>query len=64
MNQELIRSLLPLIIFQIFLQIVALIHLARKKKTANLSVWIWAAIIIIGEIFGVIFYFAFGRTEE
>jgi heme/copper-type cytochrome/quinol oxidase subunit 4 len=64
MSTELIRSLIPLIIFQVTLQIASLIHLAIKKKTANLSVWIWAAIIIFGEIFGVLFYFAFGRSDE
>lgn len=54
----------PLVLIQVGLQIYALIDLFKKKKTKNLSVLVWAIIIILGEILGAAAYLLFGRAED
>jgi len=61
---EIIKFAWPLILIQFGLQIYALIDLFRKKKTKNLSIYVWAIIIIIGEIVGPVLYFILGRSED
>ena len=61
---NIIKIAWPLILLQLCLQIYALADLARKKKTKNLSVFLWVIIIILGEILGPIFYLLLGREEE
>ena len=60
----LIKTIWPLIVIQLALQIYALVDLFKKKKTKNLSVGIWVVIIIFGEIIGASLYLLLGRTEE
>lgn len=68
MDQEQIIDLLkliwPLIVIQLALQIYALIDLAKKGKTRNLTPAAWIFIIVFGEILGSIIYFVIGRSEE
>lgn len=61
---EIIKLVWPLIILQLAVQVYAIIDLAKKGKTKNLSFVIWLLIIILGEIFGSIIYFLVGRAEE
>ena len=61
---EIIKIALPVIVLQLIIQIYAIIDVARKKKTRNLSVPIWLVIIILGELVGAIVYFIIGRAEE
>lgn len=63
---QIISIIWPLILIQLTFQIYALIDLfkIKKSKTKNLSVTIWAIIIILGEIFGVSAYFIYGRSED
>ena len=55
--------IIPLVIIQLSLMIFALIDLAKREKTRGPK-WLWAVIIIFGELFGPIIYFVVGRTEE
>jgi len=61
---EILRLVWPLIVIQLAFQIYALVDLFRKNKTRNLSVLVWAIIIILGEIVGPAAYFLVGRSEE
>lgn len=61
---ELLKLIWPLIVVEFALLVVALVNLLKKKKTKNLSVTIWALIIVFIGIFGPIAYFLLGRTEE
>jgi Phospholipase_D-nuclease N-terminal len=55
--------IIPLVLLQLILMIVALVDLVRREKTRWLPKWAWAIIIIIGELVGPIIYFIFGREE-
>lgn len=54
--------LAPVIVLQFILMMTALISLARAKSVRG-SKWIWALIIIFGNIAGSIVYFIIGRKE-
>ena len=55
--------LIPVLVVQLLLMIVALVDLARREKTRGPK-WLWALIIIFGELLGPIVYFVFGRVDE
>ena len=55
--------ILPLIIIQFTLIVVAIIDLVRVKDT-NGPKWLWALIIILGNLIGPIIYFIVGRRNE
>ncbi len=55
--------IIPLLLIQIGLAIFALIDLSKREKTRGPK-WMWALIIIFGELLGPIVYFIAGRTEE
>lgn len=59
-----VKVLLPIIIIQAIFAVGALIDLVLKKKTRNLNVWAWAAIIIFINILGPALYFTLGREED
>jgi len=61
---ELIKLIWPIILIQLGLQIYAIVDLIKRKKTKNLSVPVWAIIIILGEIIGAALYLLIGRSEE
>jgi hypothetical protein len=61
---DLLPLLVPAAILQLILLLVALIHLIRHKKTKNLNVWAWGAIILFVNIVGPILYLTVGRGEE
>ena len=54
--------LIPLVLLQLGLQIWALVDLARREAT-NGPKWLWAVIIILGELLGPVVYFIAGRKE-
>lgn len=58
-----IPYLIPILAIQLILMIVALVDLARREKTRGPK-WLWALIIIFGELLGPIVYFVFGRVDE
>lgn len=55
--------ILPLLIIQLLLVIVAVIDLVRVKHT-NGPKWMWVIIIIFINIIGPVIYFIVGRRNE
>lgn len=57
---------IPIIVIQLGLQIFALVDLTRhpQEQIKWFNKWVWAAIIILGEIIGPIVYFLVARKEE
>ena len=55
--------ILPLVIIQFILMVVAIIDLIRVRNT-NGPKWLWAIIIILGNMIGPIIYFIVGRRNE
>ncbi len=58
-----IPLLIPIIILQLILMIVALLDLAHREKTRGPK-WMWAIIIVLGELIGPVIYLVIGRIEE
>lgn len=54
--------LIPVILLQLGLMIFALADLIRREKTRGPK-WMWAIIIVLGELLGPIIYLLFGREE-
>ncbi len=54
--------IIPLIILQLILLVVALVDLVRRERTRGPK-WLWAIVIIIGELVGPILYFIIGRED-
>jgi hypothetical protein len=59
---ELLPYIIPLVLLQLTLMIVALVDLIRRKKTRGPK-WIWGLVIVFGELIGPIIYFIFGRED-
>lgn len=57
-----IQALIPIVIIELLLMIVALIS-CLKSETRGPK-WIWILVIIFIQIFGPIAYFVFGRKNE
>ena len=53
---------IPLLILQLVLMVVALVDLAHRQNTRGPR-WLWAIIIIVGELLGPVLYFMVGREE-
>lgn len=60
---RLLPLVIPLILIQLGLMVVALLDLARREHTRGPK-WLWAVIIIFGELIGPLAYFLFGRSDE
>lgn len=54
--------ILPLIVLQLILMISALVVCVRSEAT-NGPKWVWALIIIFGNLLGSIIFFIFGRKN-
>jgi hypothetical protein len=54
--------LIPVILLQLGLMVFALIDLIRREKTRG-SKWLWAIVIVLGELLGPILYLLVGREE-
>ena len=55
--------IIPLILIQLGLMVFALLDLRKRDKTRGPK-WMWALIIIFGELVGPIVYFVIGRIDE
>jgi hypothetical protein len=61
---KIIPLLIPILIIQIGFQIAALVNLYHQPvENIRGNKWIWAAIIVLGEIIGPIIYFILARKE-
>ena len=61
--RQLLPFLIPIILLQLLLIVVALVDLARRPKV-NGPKWIWVVIIVLINFIGPIAYFLVGRREE
>jgi hypothetical protein len=59
---ELIPLLIPILLLQIGLMVIALKDLVGRDRT-NGPKWLWAVVIIFFNIFGPIIYLLVGREE-
>ncbi|HSJ55587.1 MAG TPA: PLD nuclease N-terminal domain-containing protein [Anaerolineae bacterium] len=59
---EYLPFLIPILLLQLVLMIWALVDLSRRERTRGPK-WMWAIIIVLGELIGPIVYFLFGREE-
>jgi drug/metabolite transporter (DMT)-like permease len=56
---------LPLLAIQLLLVLVALRDLLRpERRVKGDNKWLWALIIVLGEVLGPLLYFAVGRENE
>jgi len=54
--------LIPLLLLQLGLAIFCLVDLARRNRTRGPK-WLWAIIIIFGQLIGPLVYLLIGREE-
>lgn len=57
------QILMPIIIIQLILMIVALVDLSKRETTKGPKL-LWVFIIILGSMLGPIVYFVIGRRNE
>lgn len=65
MTEELMNFLpllIPILLLQLGLMVFCLVDLARRERTKGPK-WLWAVIIIFGELIGPIVYLLLGREE-
>ncbi|WP_274309940.1 PLD nuclease N-terminal domain-containing protein [Solibacillus daqui] len=55
--------ILPILIIGALLVLIALVDLFRHRNTRN-NVLIWTLVILLGNTFGPILYFIFGRKDS
>ncbi len=60
--RELLPFLIPILLLQLALIVVALIDLARRERTRGPK-WLWVLIIVLVNLIGPIIYFVVGREE-
>jgi DMSO reductase anchor subunit len=60
--EQVLPFIIPLVLLQLILIIVALVDLVRREKTRGPK-WLWVIVIILGELIGPIIYFIVGREE-
>jgi hypothetical protein len=60
---EFIPYIIPVLLLEWALMIIAIVDLVKREKTKSLPKWGWALIIIFFQIFGPILYFIIGRED-
>jgi hypothetical protein len=64
--EELIKYipyLIPVVVVQLILMIVALLDLLKRENTRGPK-WVWLLVILFVNLFGPIIYFLFSRENE
>jgi hypothetical protein len=62
--EQALPFLIPLIVLQVVLLVVGLYDLTRpERRVKGGSKWVWAVVIVFGQILGSLVYFLFGREE-
>ena len=56
--------LLPLLIIELSLLVIALVDLIRRDNVRYFPKWAWGVIIIVVNLFGPIIYLILGREES
>ena len=60
---QLLLVLLPLLILQFILLVVALLDPVKRPET-NGPKWVWLLVIVLINLIGPVLYFVFGRTKR
>jgi hypothetical protein len=60
---EFLPYLIPVILLELILLIVAVVDLIRRENVCYLPKWAWALIVVFIQIIGPIVYFIIGREE-
>jgi hypothetical protein len=60
---EFLPYIIPIVLLELILIIIALVDLVRREKTRYLPKWVWAILIIFVQFFGSIGYLIFGRED-
>jgi hypothetical protein len=55
--------LIPVVLIELALLIIALVDLIRREKTRGPK-WVWVLVIVLINFIGPIVYFITGRTDE
>ncbi|MEX2460852.1 MAG: PLD nuclease N-terminal domain-containing protein [Paenibacillaceae bacterium] len=58
-----LEVLLPIIIIQLILMVIALVDLSKRETTRGPKL-LWVFVIVLGNILGSIVYFTVGRRSE
>lgn len=62
--QEMLPILIPLVIIQWTLNIIAIVHIFRHPNYRFGNQIMWVLVVIFISIFGAVAYFLFGRGEK
>jgi len=62
-DRSLLLMLIPLVVVQLILQVVALVDVYRRETVTGGKKWIWVLVIIFGEIIGAALYLILGRKD-
>lgn len=54
--------LIPLVVLQVLLMVVALVDLLRRERTRGPK-WAWALLVVLVNLIGPVVYLLFGREE-
>ncbi len=54
--------LIPLVVLQVLLMVVALVDLLRRERTRGPK-WAWALLVVLINLIGPVVYLVFGREE-
>jgi Phospholipase_D-nuclease N-terminal len=60
--RQVLPFLIPILLLQLGLIVVALIDLARRERTRGPK-WVWVLVILFVNLIGPILYFVVGREE-
>ena len=60
---EYLPYLIPVVIIQLILMVVALLDWPKQPNLRG-NRWVWLAVILFVNLFGPIIYFVFGRDNE
>ena len=61
---ELLPLLIPLMVLQLALMIIAIVDLVKRERVTGDNKVVWALVIVLVNIFGPIIYLVFGRREN
>jgi hypothetical protein len=59
---KILPLLIPIVLIQLGLMVYCLVDLSRRERTKGPK-WLWAILIVLGELFGPILYLLLGREE-
>lgn len=59
---ELLPFLVPIVLLQIALMVIALVDLVRRERTRGPK-WVWAVVIVFINIIGPVLYLLVGRED-